>query len=144
MAFTFREMQLCDLEQIKNDLISQFDNFWTYEILKDELSSSSSKYIAVLDKEKVIGFAGLKIVFDEADIMNIVVRNSYRSQGVGTALLDSLISLANSMSLKSILLEVNEDNNVAIHLYKKFGFQQISIRKNYYKNKSALIMKKIL
>ena len=42
------------------------------------------------------------------------------------------------------MLEVKEDNLKAISLYKKHGFKVIHIRKNYYKDKDALIMEKIL
>ena len=44
MDITFREMNLDDLEEIKDKLVSNFDDFWTYETLKGELLSSSSRY----------------------------------------------------------------------------------------------------
>lgn len=144
MDITFKEMNLDDLEKIKNNLISDFDDFWTYETLKGELLSSSSKYIVAIDKNEIIGFAGIKIVLDEADIMNIVTKRSNRNKGIGSLLLENLILLANKLNVKSIILEVNEENSIAIHLYKKYGFKKIAIRKNYYKNKNAIIMKKKL
>ena len=77
---------------------------------------------------------------DEADIMNIVTKKSYRNQGIGTLLLENLISICQNLNLSSLSLEVNEDNQTAIHLYKKLGFKEIGIRKNYYKNKNGIIM----
>ena len=71
------EMSLFDLENIKDILISDFDDFWNYNILKSELESSNSKYIiAKTNDGEIIGFAGIKIILDNADIMNIVVKKS--------------------------------------------------------------------
>ena len=147
MNIKIDRMNLDDLESIKDTLILEFDDFWNYNILKDELESKNSKYIVVKDIEsndEIIGFAGIKILVDEADIMNIVVKKSYRNKGIGSLLLGNLILLCNELNLKSLSLEVNEKNIPAINLYKKFGFKNISIRKNYYKDENGIIMKKVL
>ena len=138
------EMSLFDLENIKDILISDFDDFWNYNILKEELESSNSKYIiAKTNDGEIIGFAGIKIILDNADIMNIVVKKSCRNQGVGNLLLSNLISLCKELNLSSLTLEVNEDNLPAIHLYETFGFKQIGIRKNYYHGKNGILMSMI-
>lgn len=135
------EMSLFDLENIKDILISDFDDFWNYNILKEELESSNSKYIiAKTNDGEIIGFAGIKIIVDTADIMNIVVKKSWRNQGVGNLLLSNLISICKISNLSSLSLEVSEDNLPAIHLYEKFGFKQIGVRKNYYQDKDGMIM----
>lgn len=144
MDIKILEMTLSDLNNIKDILITEFDDFWNETILKEELDNSSSKYIVAKSKNEIVGFAGLKIIFDEADIMNIVTKKSYRNQGIGSLLLENLIILSNKLNLNSINLEVNEENTEAIHLYKKFGFRELGSRKNYYKNKDAIIMKKEL
>ena len=135
------EMSLNDLEKIKDILISDFDDFWNYNILKDELESPNSKYIiAKTNDGEIIGFAGIKIIINTADIMNIVVKKSWRNQGVGNFLLNNLVSICKDLNLLSLSLEVNEDNYPAIHLYKKFGFKNIGLRKNYYKNNDGIVM----
>ncbi len=140
-----KEMSLFDLENIKDILISDFDDFWNYNILKEELKSSNSKYIiAKTNDGEIIGFAGIKIILDNADIMNIVVKKSCRNQGVGNLLLSNLISLCKELNLSSLTLEVNEDNLPAIHLYETFGFKQIGIRKNYYHGKNGIILSMFL
>ena len=140
-----QEMSLNDLEKIKDILISDFDDFWNYNILKEELESINSKYIVVKTNDgEIIGFAGIKIILDSADIMNIVVKKSWRNQGVGNLLLNNLISLCKELNLVSLSLEVNEDNLPAIHLYEKFGFKQISVRKNYYQDKDGMIMQYLM
>ena len=147
MNIKIDRMNLDDLKSIKDILSLEFDDFWNYNILKDELESKNSKYIVVKDIEsndEIVGFAGIKIFIDEADIMNIVVKKSYRNKGIGSLLLENLLLLCNKSNLKSLSLEVNEKNIPAINLYKKFGFKNIGIRKNYYKDENGIIMKKIL
>ncbi len=147
MNIKIDRMNLDDLKSIKDILSLEFDDFWNYNILKDELESKNSKYIVVKDIEsndEIVGFAGIKIFIDEADIMNIVVKKDYRNKGIGSLILENLILLCNKSNLKSLSLEVNEKNIPAINLYKKFGFKNIGIRKNYYKDENGIIMKKIL
>ena len=147
MNIKIDRMNLDDLKSIKDILSLEFDDFWNYNILKDELESKNSKYIVAKNIDsnyELVGFAGIKILVDEADIMNIVVKKSYRNKGIGSLLLENLILLCNESNLESLSLEVNEKNIPAINLYKKFGFRDIGTRKNYYKNENGIIMKKIL
>lgn len=143
MNFSVEKMSLDTLNSIKNVLISDFDDFWNYDVIKQELECSNSYFITVKNDNEVMGFAGLKVILDEADIMNIVVKKSYRSNGIGSILLKHLISYAKSLNLKTITLEVNEHNLSAIRLYAKFDFDHIGIRKKYYNGESdAIIMSK--
>ena len=136
------KMSLTDLESIKEILVSDFDDFWNYSILKDELSNANSYYlVAKLDNE-ILGFAGIKAVLNEADIMNIVVKKSKRKSGIGSLLLKNIIELCKKLNVSTLFLEVNEKNLPAISLYKKFGFEEVGFRKNYYKENNAIVMKK--
>ena len=144
MNIKITPMTLTDVNTIKNNLISDFDNFWTYQILKEELESENSSYLVARMNNEIVGFAGIKVVLDEADIMNIVIKKNYRNQGIGTLLLESLISLAKRLNLNSLSLEVSEENLPAIHLYQKFGFESLGFRKNYYQDKNGIIMTKKL
>lgn len=144
MNIEIEKMNLSDLKTIKDILITDFDDFWNYNILKEELQNENSSYIVAKLGCEVVGFAGIKIVIDEADIMNIVTKKTYRNHGIGTLLLKHLILLSNKLNLTSVSLEVNEENIIAIHLYEKFGFKNIGIRKNYYQNRNGIIMAKKL
>lgn len=143
MYIKIEEMTLTDLENIKNILILDFDDFWTYNILKDELNCENSNYVVAKTlNDEIVGFAGIKTVFNESDIMNIVVKKSFRNKGIGSLLLKKLIDVSTSLNVTSITLEVMEENFSAIHLYEKFGFEIIGIRKNYYKDKNGIVMNK--
>lgn len=146
MNFKIEKMNLNDLQEIKDILTSDFDDFWSYDILKQELECDNSYFlVAKTDTNQIIGFAGLKTIIDEADIMNIVVKKSFRRNSIGSTLLENLISYAKSLNLKTITLEVNDHNISAIRLYDKFNFDHIGIRNKYYNGESdAIIMSKQL
>jgi ribosomal-protein-alanine N-acetyltransferase len=144
MKLEISEMTFADLDCLKDILITDFDDFWNYDILKTELESKNSRYIVAKNNTEIVGFAGIKIVMEQADIMNIVTKKSFRNYGVASSLLKKLIDICKTLNVSSIMLEVNEENLPAICLYKKFGFETLSIRKNYYGTNSAIIMKKEL
>ena len=146
MNLKLSKMSIEDLKSIKNILASDFDNFWSYDVLEEELECDNSYVIvAKADENTIVGFAGLKVILDEADIMNIVVKKDFRHNGIGSVLLENLINYSKDLNLKTITLEVNENNLSAIRLYDKFSFDKLGIRKNYYDGKSdAIIMSKKL
>lgn len=145
MDLKIEKMTLTDLNSIQNILFTEFDNFWTYSTFKQELECENSYFIVAKNSNEIVGFAGLKVIVDEADIMNIVVKKSFRHNGIGSILLEYLISYAKDKNLKTITLEVNEHNLSAIRLYDKFNFDHIGIRKKYYNGESdAIIMSKNL
>ncbi len=136
-------MTLDDLEEMKDTLYSDFDNFWSYNVLKQELVNQNTTYIIAKENSEVVGFAGISVCLDEATLNNIVVKKSYREKGIGGELLESLIELCSDMNMKLLTLEVNTQNTPAIKLYEKFGFKNQGIRKKYYNNtQDAFIMTK--
>ena len=129
-----------DLLYLKENLITEFDNFWNYEILKQEFLNTNTTYIVAKQNETIVGFAGILTIIDEANIMNIVTKVNKRRLGIGSKLLQSLIASAKEQNCKSIILEVNENNKPAINLYKKYNFNRIGLRKKYYNNTDNAIL----
>ena len=130
MELEITKMQLSDLEQIKEKLLEDFDDFWTVNILKEEIQSEKSQYIVAKQNQGIVGFAGIRIIIDEVEIMNIVVRKDKRQEGIGSRLLQEILKTAKEQNAQVVILEVNEKNQPAIKLYQKFGFEQIGLRKN--------------
>lgn len=133
-------MMLNDLEQIKNNLQTDFDDFWNFEIFKEELANTNSMYLVLKYENEIVSFGGIKIILDEADIMNIVTKKDKRNQGFAKFLLNELITIAEEQNCKTITLEVDENNLPAINLYKDFDFKEVGKRKNYYKNGNTAIL----
>ena len=137
------KMTLEDLESMKDTLYSDFDNFWSYNVLKNELNNDNTTYIIAKESNQIVGFAGIMTCFDEATLNNIVVKKSCRGRGIGGELLEALIEMCSELNMKTLTLEVNSLNIPAINLYEKFGFKNLGIRKKYYNNtQDAIIMTK--
>lgn len=133
-------MNLQDLENIKSCLLTDFDDFWSYNILKQELENGKSKYFVAKQENEIVGFAGIMLIIDEVNIMNIVVKKDKRNLGVGSLLLEEIVKYSKIHNATSITLEVNEKNIPAIKLYEKYGFKQVGIRKKYYNNEDNAIL----
>ena len=132
-------MTINDLDEIKDILTTEFDDFWNYNILKSEIENPLSKYIIAKLEKQIVGFAGTIDTLDQMEITNVVVRKDMRNHGVGDLLLKNLIMLSKRKG--KIYLEVNEKNLNAIKLYEKNGFKKCGLRKKYYnKTDDAILM----
>ena len=138
-------MSLKDLEEIKNILITEFDDFWNENILKSELENENSRFFVLRENNEIIGFGGFLITPDDAQITNIVIKKSKRNSGYGNFLFEFILEEAKKNSTNNeISLEVNEKNTYAIKLYENNGFEKIATRKKYYNGKfDAIIMRKM-
>ncbi len=77
------------------------------------------------------GFVLTRHVLDEEELLLIAVDPGARQRGIGTALIEHLFAAAHTRGIARIFLEMRR-GNPAIHLYAKFGFEPIGVRKNYY------------
>lgn len=135
--------QFCeeDIKEISENLQTDFDEFWNENILTSEIKNENTKYIKASIENKIVGFAGILINYDDIHVMNIVVRKDCRNNGIGKILMEALIELAKKENKESLTLEVNEKNIPAIKLYEKFNFEKLGIRKKYYNGiDNAIIM----
>ena len=137
--FTIEEFTSSDLTSIKNILEKDFDNFWNFNILEKELTNNSSIYLCIKIDSEIIGFAGISVVLDTAELNNIVIKKEQRGKGYSFLLLKELIKIAKSKGCTKINLEVAINNEIAISLYKKLGFKQVGIRPKYYNGIDALL-----
>lgn len=133
MEIKIEKMTIQDLEKIQDILISDFDNFWNYNILKQELLNENSYLLVAKTLDgTIVGFAGVQFIIDEATVTNIVTRIKYRNNGIGSKLLQKIIDISMKKNMQTVTLEVNENNLYAISLYNKFGFKKVGLRKKYY------------
>lgn len=145
MNLELNNMKVSDLNSISDVLENEFDNFWNYNVFKQELENKNSIYIVAKIEDKIVGFGGIWKSVDDVHITNIVVKKDCRHLGIGAKILDKLINIAKELKFTSITLEVNENNEIALRLYEKFGFKKLGIRKKYYNNSdNAVIMTKYL
>jgi ribosomal-protein-alanine acetyltransferase len=112
-------------------------------IEKGELESGYT-YFAKLINEEIAGYVLLSVVEDEAEIIQISVKESFRKKGFATVLLNEVFRYCEQICVKSIFLEVRASNIPALELYSKNGFKKIGTRKNYYSDpdEDAEVMKR--
>ena len=99
-------------------------------------------FLVALDREEVAGYLGCYCVAGEGEITNVAVKSSYRRQGIGGKLLETLYEEAKALQTYEFFLEVRESNEAAIGLYSRQGFVKEGVRKNFYEQpvENAVIM----
>lgn len=106
-------------------------------MILEEKNSIYIKYKLIIDDIEV-GFIEIIPNSDILEITNVLIYESFRGKGYSKILMNHIF---NMKEFTKILLEVNVYNKEAISLYKKYGFKEISVRKNYYKGiEDALVM----
>ncbi|MDF2790986.1 ribosomal protein S18-alanine N-acetyltransferase [Neobacillus niacini] len=142
-SFVFRYMKEEDIDQILEVEHASFATPWSREAFYNEIYNNKfAVYIVLEEDQKIIGYVGAWVVIDEAHITNVAILPSYRGKKLGEALLRKMMTVAKDMGARSMTLEVRVTNNVAQSLYRKLGFQNGGIRKNYYTDnqEDALVM----
>ena len=117
---------------------------WSEKSIASELNNALSLWIVAVENEKVLGYVGSQTVMGETDMMNVAVHPDYRKQGIATGLITELIGALKKRESHCLTLEVRASNEPAKNLYKMLDFEEIGIRKNYYRNprEDALILRK--
>ncbi len=89
-------------------------------------------YVACDAKRRIAGFAMLRLVADEAELITIAVDPKWRKRGVGLALMRAVFEDLRMTPARQLFLEVAADNPAALRLYARLGFAQVSERQGYY------------
>jgi ribosomal-protein-alanine N-acetyltransferase len=133
-----------DLDGVIEVEEESFTNPWTRDMYSWELQNRSVCHILIVRTEDcpVAGFCAFWLVFDEIHINNLAMRPRFRAQGIGTALLQQVLSEARALGARRAPLEVRASNVPARRLYERLGFYVAGIRRNYYTNpvEDALIL----
>ena len=121
-----------------------FSDPWSENAFLSELNSRFSFWLVAVEDDRVIGYVGAQTALDQADMMNLAVREEHRRQGVADKLVQALINVLKAQNVFALMLEVRVSNAPAIALYEKLGFCQVGRRPNYYfkPREDALIMRK--
>ncbi|MDQ0999793.1 ribosomal-protein-alanine N-acetyltransferase [Neobacillus niacini] len=142
-SVVFRYMKEEDLDQILEVEHASFATPWSREAFYNEIYNNKfAVYIVLEEDDKIIGYCGAWVVIDEAHVTNLAILPYYRGKKLGEALLRKMMTVAKDMGARRMTLEVRVTNNVAQSLYRKLGFQNGGIRKNYYTDnqEDALVM----
>ncbi|QTD39561.1 ribosomal protein S18-alanine N-acetyltransferase [Sporosarcina sp. Te-1] len=139
----YRKMTREDIASVVEIEQESFTTPWTEEVFEHEMTGNAyAHYIVAVEDEQVIGHCGMWIVLDECHITNVAVRKQHRGRGIGEGLMRKAIALCKANDVRLMTLEVRVSNETAQNLYRKLGFQDGGIRKNYYTDdhEDALVM----
>lgn len=117
-----------------------FSEPWSEDSIRQTAEGGHAVVLVATVDDEVVGYGGMLVLYDEAEMLNLAVTSSARKAGVGRAIMNALSAVAKSRGATRLLLEVRVSNASAIGLYEKLGFVVINTRKGYYANgEDALI-----
>lgn len=114
---------------------------WSEEAFRSDLRNPAALYLVLKVDGKLVAYAGMWLIIDEAHITNVAVKPEYRRRNFAKRLIHRLLSIARERGCVKATLEVRVSNTPAQRLYEKFGFRPVATRPKYYNNlEDALIM----
>ena len=147
MALTIRvvvePMRLEDVDAVHEIERLSFRTPWPAYAFEQELRGNRlARYLVARSEERVVGFAGIWMMVDEAHITTFGVHPDWRRQAIGRQLLLNLAEVSIALGARRMTLEVRESNVVAQALYRAFGFDTVGRRRAYYTDdgEDALVM----
>ncbi len=129
-----RQMKESDIDSIVNLENNTLGETLGHDMLHDILNNPIMKAYCYEDNNKVLGYISVSFDGNVLEILNFCVDINYQNKKIGKKLLNYAIVNNYKLGCKSVILEVRKDNLRAIHLYESFGFKNIYVRKNYYKD----------
>lgn len=143
---SYREMIALDipvLVGIEKDIYPESP--WSAAQFREELFGvpKTRKYLVALSENEIVGYGGIALAGDVADIHTLTVLPGFRRKGIASYMLKELEAWAQEKGVANFMLEMREGNSEAQPLYEKYGYSVISRRDNYYApGIHALIMRK--
>ncbi|MDQ7844298.1 MAG: ribosomal protein S18-alanine N-acetyltransferase [Armatimonadota bacterium] len=138
-----RPMTVDDIPRVLEIERQSFRTPWPSDAYFHELKENRlAAYIVAKVDDRLVGYAGMWVILDEAHITTIAVEPALRGQKVGERLLVGLIDAALERGARWMTLEVRKSNLTAQNLYRKYGFREIGTRKGYYSDnrEDAIVM----
>lgn len=129
--FKLRPMQMEDVDVVMLIEPHIYSHPWTRGNFTDSLQSGYSAWVLMQDV-KIIGYALMMMVLDEAHLLNLSIAKAYQKQGLGRLLLEHMIAISKNHRAANMFLEVRASNVSAIALYENTGFNEMAVRRGYY------------
>lgn len=121
-----------------------FGGSWTREMLRSELDSPLAVWVFERVDGNIAAFAFGRVTVDEAELFQIGTHPEYRGRGLAKSLLERLHDKMREKGAAVCFLEVRSRNTAALALYEGAGYERISVRRNYYPDDDAIVMKRSL
>lgn len=131
-----------DIPRVMEIELQSFATPWSESAYITEMHNQSAFYIVAKLHGKVVGYAGMWVIMDEAHITTIAVDPEFRGRKLGERLVVALLDEGLARGVRHATLEVRRSNVPAQRLYEKYGFATVAVRRAYYANnhEDALVM----
>lgn len=129
----FDSVHIDEVHKIEKE--SFVDGVWTKKTFRESLSHSQVLSYVIKYENKVSGYIIVKMIKSECKILNLAIKREFRKMGYGSMLLNFIIKKLKDEEYRLVSLEVRKSNIAAQNLYKKAGFQFLSLLEKYYQNK---------
>ena len=142
-ALNIRAMEMTDIDAVLAVEEASFITPWSRSAFVAEVEDNDlACYLVAEAGGKVVGYAGMWVILDEAHVTNVAMLPACRGQGLGMRLMNALCRIAKALGAVRMTLEVRPSNHAAQRLYGKLGFEVRGIRPGYYTDtrEDAVIM----
>lgn len=142
----FRQLHAADITQI---MVMERELFgadaWSETLYLADLAREDRAWRGLFDTQNsLIGYAGIYLA-PQGDLLTIGIGKAYQSLGYGELLLTKMHSVAKQFGVRELFLEVALENEVARGLYRKFGYEELAVRRHYYGHgRHAMVMRRRL
>jgi [ribosomal protein S18]-alanine N-acetyltransferase len=128
---------------------ASFHRGWGEDEFEDMLSHRNTLAHRLRLRSKLIGFAISRVAADEAEILSIAIAPGHRGRGLSRQLLLTHLGHLTGRGVRTVFLEVEENNLPARRLYVRAGFAIAGRRERYYREAggeqlNALVMRRDL
>lgn len=130
-----------DADIIKHIELSALDQSLGTSFLIEELSKNpfANYFLIFTDADVPVGYMGVRIVDDHAEVMNFAIYKEQQNKGYGTHLLEHVLTYVSTQGVRGMSLEVRKSNTLAQYIYEKYGFVASRLRPNYYTDEDAIV-----
>lgn len=127
-----RDMAEADLDAVLAIEQQVHSHPWTRGNFGDALRAGYECKVYETQQGEMLGYAVMMLAVDEAELLDIAIAAQHQRRGLGLQLLEELLALARRRQMRRMVLEVRASNRPAIDLYRKAGFTDIGLRREYY------------
>jgi [ribosomal protein S18]-alanine N-acetyltransferase len=142
-AVTLRPLLSKDLVAVSRIEHASYSVPWSDATFRSLLFRTDTDLVCAEVHGILVGYAVCWFVLDQGELGNVAVAESYRGRGIGALLVEAIQERARRRRTKEVFLEVRRSNTGAQRLYRRLGFREIGVRRNYYVQpaEDALVMR---
>jgi ribosomal-protein-alanine acetyltransferase len=126
-----------DLDEVMAAETRLYPYPWTRGNFTDALLAGYSGWVLRAIESSLLAYSIMMLALDEAHLLNLTVALAAQRRGLGWQTLEWMAETARGHGARTMLLEVRPSNASAVRLYRRYGFEQIGVRRGYYPAKGG-------